>query len=94
MHGVVKYSLFANVIRTATTSIPALPARQRVKPWAGDEDIQAFRQELVDARRDLQADRNSAVARRKVELAAKALSDLHSKKREEAYQSMMKEAVL
>ena len=46
----------------------------------------------MDACRDLQADRNSAVARRKVELAAKALSDLHSKKREEAYQSMMKEA--
>ena len=35
---------------------------------------------------------NSAIARRKVELAARALSDLHSMKREEAYQSMMKEA--
>ena len=46
----------------------------------------------MDARRDFQADRNSAVARRKVELAAKALSDLHSKKHEKAHQSMMKEA--
>ena len=74
--GVAKYSMFANAIRTATTSIPALPARQRVIPWAEDEDIQAFRQELMDACRDLQADRNSAVARRKVELVAKSLSDL------------------
>ena len=40
--GEVKYSLFANAIRTATTSIPALPARQRVIPWAEDEDTQAF----------------------------------------------------
>ena len=37
-------------------------------------------------------DGNGAIARRKVELAARALSDLHSMKREEAYQSMMKEA--
>ena len=37
-------------------------------------------------------DKNSAIARRKVELAAQALSDLHSMKREEAYQSMMKKA--
>ena len=90
--GEVKYSLFANAIRTATTSIPALSARQRVTPWAEDEDILTLRQELVDARRALQVDRNSAIAMRKVELAARALSDLHSMKREEAYQSMMKEA--
>ena len=88
----MKYSLFANAIRTATTSIPALSARQRVTPWAEDEDILTLRQDLVDARRALQVDRNSAIARRKVELAARALFDLHSMKREEAYQSMMKEA--
>ena len=90
--GEVKYSLFANAIRTATTSIPALSARQRVTPWAEDEDIQTSRQDLVDARKGLQVDRNSAIARRKVELAARPLSDLHSMKCEEAYQSMMKEA--
>ena len=91
MDGEVKYSLFANAIRTATTSIPALPARQRATPWAEDEDIQASRQNLVDARRALQVNRSNAVARKKVEVAARALSNLHTMKREETYQSMMKE---
>ena len=68
--GGVKYSLFVNAIRTVTTSIPALSARQRVTPWGKDEDIQTSRQDLMDTCRALQVDRNSAIARRKVELAS------------------------
>ena len=90
--GEVKYSLFANVIRTATTSISALSARKRVTPWAEDDDIQASRQNLVDAPRALQVDRSSAVAKKKVEVVARALSDLHTMQCKESYQSMMKEA--
>ena len=93
MDGEVKYSLFANAIRTATTSIPALPARQlRATPWAEDKDIQASRQNLVDAPRALQVDRSSAVAKKKVKVVVRALTNLHTMKCKGSYQSMMKEA--
>ena len=67
-NGEVKYSLFAKAIRSATTAIPALTARQRATPWAEDKDIQASRQQLVDARRALQENRSSAAARRRLKL--------------------------
>ena len=90
-NGEVKYSLFAKAIRSATTAVPALTARQRATPWAEDKDIQASRQQLVHAHRALQENRSSAVARKKVEVTARSLSDLHTEKHEESYQSMLRE---
>ena len=68
--GEIKYLLFANAIRSTTTATPALTARQRATPWAEDSNIQASRQQLVDACRALQVNRNNAAARKKVEVAA------------------------
>ena len=45
----------------------------------------------MDARRALQENRNSATARKKVEVTARSLSDLHTEKHKESYQSMLSE---
>ena len=88
----MKYSLFANTTWTETTFFPTFPARQRATPWAEDQKIQVSCQNLVDARRALQVYKSSALAKKKVAVAAWTLSDLHTMKRKEFYQSMMKEA--
>ena len=86
-NGEVNYLLFTKAIRSATTAIPALTARQRATPLAEDQDIQASRQPLVDACRALQENRSSAAARKKVEVTARSLSDLHTEKHKEAKSS-------